>query len=164
MLYLYNRPDAYITSYKVCFVFFVVVFVVIFVTDSFPFIRNQNCFRRKPTEQTLILPYLIFAHWQTQGESSLDQLLTILWIQSNPTSEKNGFSLKMRLYLRSLRLCVPCKGHQTTRAITSVTQVLNTGRQGSYLNKVAIRFNSLLAMRCGNIAYSFISWGSHHVS
>lgn len=84
MLYLYNRPGAYTTSYKVCFVFFVVVFV----TDSFPFIRNQNCFRRKPTEQTLILPYLIFAHWQTQGESSLDQLLTILWIQSNPTREK----------------------------------------------------------------------------
>lgn len=140
------------------------VVVVVFVTDSFTLFRNQNCFRRKPTEQTLILPYLIFAHWQTQGESSLDQLLTILWIQSNPISEKNGLSLKVRLYLRCLRLFVPCKGHQTIRAITSVTQVLNTGLQGGYLNQVAIRFNSLLAIGCGNIAYSLVSCGSHHVS
>lgn len=157
MLYLYDRPDTYTTSYKVCFVFCWCLLLLLFLLDSFTLFTKQNCFRGKPTEQTLILLSLIFAHWQTRGESSLDQLLRILWMQSNQWGKwliSPGEAVSE--VFEDVR--------PMQRAITLVTQVLNTGLQGGYLNQVAIRFNSLLAIGCGNIAYSLISCGSHHVS
>lgn len=131
------------------------------VIDSFTLFRNQNCFRRNPTPQTWILPYVILAHWKTQVESPLDYLLTIGGI--SPVSEKNGFPLKVRFYLRSLRMCFPCKEHLRIRGIIQVAQILSIGFRWWYLKPVAIRFNSLLPIQCGNTAYNLISYRSYHV-
>ena len=41
-----------------------------FVTDPFTLLRNPRHFESKPTNQTFIFPFTIFAHWETQVESS----------------------------------------------------------------------------------------------